>query len=127
MFQKTPEVHQQERIDRQIRFARDEINRHHLENKIIVYADETMFTRQNYQKMEYSPKNTNVVVNDKDFNIATVAFLGGVAEGLGLLHYEMFKRSVDIPKFLEWVDAIDFAYRALPRNKKKSGYVSYLD
>ena len=100
MFQKTPEVHQQERIDRQIRFARDEINRHHLENKIIVYADETMFTRQNYQKMEYSPKNTNVVVNDKDFNIATVAFLGGVAEGLGLLHYEMFKRSVDIPKFL---------------------------
>jgi len=42
---KKPEVHQQERIDRQIRFATDELERYIKDNKIILWLDETMFTR----------------------------------------------------------------------------------
>ena len=60
-------------------------------------------------------------------NIRTEAFVGVVAQDLGLFYYEVHKRSIDRDKFLPFLEALDFKFKSLPRKERKSGYVLYID
>ena len=58
-----------------------------------------MFTTRAYQRHEWSVKRSNVIVSGSEFNIAATAFVGAIALDKGIVHYELFKRSVDGEKF----------------------------
>lgn len=40
-------------------------------------------------------KNKNIELNENDLKVKTTAFVGGICEDIGLVHYEYFDRSVD--------------------------------
>ena len=42
----------------------------------------------------------------KRLNEPTLAVLAGVSKDRGLEHFQIFERSVNIPKFIEWLDKL---------------------
>jgi len=60
-------------------------------------------------------------------NIKTQAFLGVIGMDLGLFYYKMHKKSIDTDKFLAYLDALDFAFKSLPRKQRKNGYCLFMD
>ena len=73
-----------------------------------------MFTTRAYQKVEWSVKNTNIVASGSEFNIAATAFVGAITLDKGVVHYELFKRSVDGEKFMEFLHGFKRAHGRPP-------------
>ena len=65
----------------------------------IIYIDETMVTRKTVARKEYCHVNKNMTIDDKKLNEPTLALLAGISFEYGLEHFQIFEKSVDIPKF----------------------------
>ena len=62
-----------------------------------------MFTKKTYQPKEYSLKGQNIFVDQANFSIKAMAFLGVISINMGLVYYRMYDFSVDAKKFIEFI------------------------
>ena len=108
------------KIPRQIRFAKDALRKAREEGKAVVWIDETMFTRKVWEQKEWSARCQNFEVSQEDLKITTKAFIGGICEGAGLVHYELEDFSIDKEKFWKFVTR-------LKEKMKGRAFVMYLD
>ena len=69
----------------------------------LVYLDECMFTRATVPKAEYCLPKQNVTLDQADLNEPTLALLSSISKEKGQELFMIFERSVDIPKFKEWL------------------------
>ena len=65
----------------------------------IVYLDETMFTRKTVADAEWTLPKENVQVDLAKLDEPTLAVLSGISKERGQEHFQIFKKSVKIPKF----------------------------
>ena len=71
--------------------------------KKIFFLDECVFSVNAYQKRDWSRVNDNVTVAAKQYNITCYAFLGAIGMDRGMVHFDLYKRSVDRWKFIDWL------------------------
>ena len=71
-----------------------------------VYADETMVTRTTLRKVEWSRKRENPTVDMVKLQEPTLAVLAAISKEKGLEPYMIFKKSVNVDKFIEWLDKL---------------------
>ena len=69
----------------------------------IVYLDETMFTRKTVAEAEWTLPKQNVMIHDAKLNEPTLALLSAISKEKGQEHFQIFEKSVDIPKFKVWL------------------------
>ena len=69
----------------------------------IIYVDETMVTKSTIATHEWTNKNKNFEIDMKDFGKETVAVLAGISKEKGLDYLATFNKSVNIPKFKEYL------------------------
>ena len=70
----------------------------------IVYLDETMFTRKTVADAEWSRPKENMAVDVKHLDEPTLALLCGISKEKGVEHFRVFENSVNIDKFIEYID-----------------------
>ncbi len=70
----------------------------------IVYIDETMFTRKAIHTEEYCLPSQNIEIQQKALNETTKALLMGISFEDGLEYSQIYEKSVDIPKFLDYLE-----------------------
>ena len=80
----------------------------------IVYLDETMFTRKTVADTEWSRPKENMAVDVKHLEEPTLALLCGISKEKGVEHFRVFENSVNIDKFIEYIDFL----RATNRDDK---------
>lgn len=69
----------------------------------VVYIDECMFTRASVPKSEWCLRNRNLTISDKKLNEPTLALLAGISFEEGLEYCKIYKKSVNIPKFKDYL------------------------
>ena len=69
----------------------------------MVYLDETMFTRKTVADAEWTLPKQNVMIHDAQLNEPTLALLSAISKEKGQEYFKIFEKSVDIPKFKEWL------------------------
>jgi hypothetical protein len=74
------------------------------EKRLIIYLDEIMFTNKNIVDMEYSNKFQNISVDYKKLNYSATAVVAAITMELGLLTWKPYGKSVDIPKFIDFLN-----------------------
>ena len=72
----------------------------------IIYLDETMFTRKTVIDSEWTLPKQNVRVDEARLNEPTLALLSAISREKGQEHFRIFPKSVDIPKFKEWLQEL---------------------
>ena len=72
----------------------------------IVYIDETMFTRKTLPETEWSLPKENMQVDLKRLEEPTLALLAGISKEKGLEHCQIFKRSVNVDKFMDYLQKL---------------------
>ena len=70
----------------------------------LVYLDETMVTRKTVEHSEWSLPKQNVRVDAALLNEPTLAVLAAISKERGVESYSIFPRSVNIPKFKQYLD-----------------------
>ena len=76
------------------------------DNFRIIYIDETMFTRKTVADTEWALPGQNVSVDTKMLDEPTLALLSGISKEHGQEHFKIFLKSVDIPKFGEYLEEL---------------------
>lgn len=69
----------------------------------IVYIDETMFTRKTVPLAEWTLPKENMSVDQDRLNEPTLALLAGISKEKGLEHCQVFKKSVDGDKMVDYL------------------------
>ena len=69
----------------------------------IVYLDETMFTRKTCPDTEWCRQNENMAVDLAKLEEPTLAVLCGISKEVGVELFQIFERSVNVDKFLEYL------------------------
>ena len=69
----------------------------------IVYLDETMFTRKTCPDTEWCRPNENMAVDLAKLEEPTLAVLCGISKEVGVELFQIFERSVNVDKFLEYL------------------------
>ena len=69
----------------------------------VIYIDETMFTRKTVPLTEWALPKENMTVDQARLDEPTLALLAGISKENGLEHCQIFKRSVNTTKFLEYL------------------------
>ena len=69
----------------------------------IIYIDETMFTRANIPKSEWSLPKQNFSAPFSRLDEPTLAVLAGISQENGMEHFMIFDRSVNVVKFKEYI------------------------
>ena len=72
----------------------------------IVYLDETVFTRRTLVDTEWALPKQNVAVDEARIYEPTLALLSAISKEKGQEHFKIFPKSVDIPKFREWLQEL---------------------
>ena len=72
----------------------------------IIYMDETMLTRKNVIDSEWTLPKQNVRVDEARLNEPTLALLSAISREKGQERFRIFSKSVDIPKFKEWLQEL---------------------
>ena len=65
----------------------------------IVYLDECMFTRKTVVQAEWTLPKENVRVDEDKLNEPTLALLSAISKEKGQEYFQIFDKSVKIPKF----------------------------
>ena len=60
--------------------------------------------------MDYSPKNTNIVVPESQRNIKSTSFVGAISKGKKVVHYQTFPRSINAERFIEFLRGLRRVY-----------------
>ena len=84
------------RLKRQLTMAKNDGYR-------IIYIDETCFTRKTVTDTEWARPKENMRVDEAKLNEPTLALLSGVSMERGQEHFMIFRKSVDIKKFKEYL------------------------
>ena len=84
------------------------------DNYRIIYIDETMFTRTTLSDIEWARPMENMTVNENVKNEPTLALLAGISKEKGMEHFRVFEYSVNVDKFIEYIDFL----RATNRDEK---------
>ena len=71
-----------------------------------MYLDETCFTRKTVADAEWSRPKENMAVDVKHLEEPTLALLCGVSKEKGVEHFRVFEFSVNIEKFIEYLDGL---------------------
>ena len=87
---------------------------------MIVWIDETMFTRKTFHDKEWSNKKANFLVNQQSLQIKSKAFIGGICHGKGLVHYEIHDQSINKEKFWTFI-------KKLKKKMKGQKWILYMD
>ena len=69
----------------------------------IVYLDETCFTRKTMTDTEWTLPKENVRIDTAKLDEPCLALLASISKDKGLEHYRVFPKSVNVPKFKEWL------------------------
>ena len=69
----------------------------------IIYIDETMITKSTIATHEWSKKNSNYKIDMKHYAKYTVAVIAGISKEYGLDMISTYDRSINIPKFKEFL------------------------
>ena len=72
----------------------------------IIYIDETMFTRKTITGAEWSRPKENMAVDVAKLEEPTLALLCGVSKEQGVEHFRVFANSVNVDRFLEYLDGV---------------------
>ena len=72
----------------------------------LVYIDETMFTRKTCPVTEWARPKENMSVDVAKLDEPTLALLAGISKESGLEHFQIFDHSVNVDKFIEYLDNI---------------------
>ena len=70
----------------------------------IIYIDETMFTRKTVSDTEWARTHENMVVDVAMLEEPTLALLSGISKENGQEHFELFVLSVNVEKFLQYLN-----------------------
>ena len=76
----------------------------------IIYIDETCFTRKTCSDIEWSLPKKNLNVDIAMLEEPTLAMLCGISLEKGIEHHRVFDLSVNVDKFLEYLDGVKSAY-----------------
>ena len=76
----------------------------------IIYIDETCFTRKTCSDSEWTLPKENMAVDVAMLDEPTLALLCGISKERGIEHYRVFEQSVNVDKFLEYLDGVKAAY-----------------
>ena len=68
-----------------------------------VYIDETVFSRKSMPTSEWSLPKHNYELDQAHWNEPVLALLMGISYEKGREHFEIFRKSVDIPKFKQYL------------------------
>ena len=82
---------------------REEINATVVAGFDILWLDECMFTRKTVPLIEWSNKLTNIEVEEETINEPAYALLMAVSDHSGVELAKVYKKSVNIEKFLKYV------------------------
>ena len=88
----------------------------------VVYIDECMFTRASVPKSEWCLRNRNLTISDKKLHAPTLALLAGISFEEGLELCKVYKKSVNIPKFKDYLQSL----RKANKNKKLTIFMDNL-
>ena len=80
----------------------------------IIFIDETVFTRKAMMKFEWARKHENMAVDEKLLNEPTKALLMGISAEKGVEQYRVFDRSVNIKKFIQYLQMVRDAHGEEP-------------
>ena len=69
-----------------------------------------MVTKSTIASHEWSVKNTNFQMDLKSYGKETIAVLAAISKEYGLDHVSIFKQSVNIPKFKEFIQDLRDKY-----------------
>ena len=71
-----------------------------------IYIDETMFSRKSMPTSEWSLPKKNYELDQAHWNEPVLAWLMGISYEKGREYSQIFRKSVDIPKFKEYLQAL---------------------
>ena len=71
-----------------------------------IYIDETMFTRTTVPDTEWSKAKQNMVVDLNKLEEPTYSVLAGISKEKGMEHFEIYDFSVNIDKFILYLDKV---------------------
>lgn len=72
----------------------------------VIYLDEMMVATSRIPTHEYSRKNSSIQIDRKQYSHKSIAVLAGISASCGLDLMMTFDRSVDVRKFLVFLDAL---------------------
>ena len=72
----------------------------------VIYLDEMMVTTSRIPTHEYNRKNSSIQIDRKQYSHKSIAVLAGISASCGLDLMMTFDRSVDVRKFLVFLDAL---------------------
>lgn len=76
------------------------------QNKKIVFLDETMFTTATVLTHAFSPRKTNIQIDQKLMNNEALAVIAGISSDNGFEGYLVKKNSIDSDSFIEYVQLL---------------------
>ena len=100
---KIPNRKEIKKITRNIMEAKADLEYYRSKGFRIIYVDETMVTKSTIATHEWTNKYKNFEIDMKDFGKETVAVLAGISKEKGLDYLTTFDKSVNIPKFKEYL------------------------
>ena len=107
---KIPIRKERRKITRSIAEAKIELDYYRAKGFHIVYIDETMITKSTIATHEWSKKNSNYKIDMKNYAKQTVAVIAGISKEYGLDIICTYDRSINIPKFKEFLQNLRDKY-----------------
>ena len=74
-----------------------------------MYIDETCFTRKTVSDTEWTRPKENIAVDVAMLEEPTLALLCGISKEKGVEHYQIFEQSVNVDKFIQYLDGLQAA------------------
>ena len=65
-----------------------------------------MVTRKSVKESEWTQLKENMSIDQAKLNEPTLALLASISKENGLEYWQLFKKSVTIPKYIEWLDGL---------------------
>ena len=96
----------QRSINKQAKEAFNELKDLREKDFIIVYCDEVTFSAKVFQKRCWSLPNEPLAIDLRQHSSKCIAVIVCISFCRGVEYYEMFEKSVNIPKFLQFLDGL---------------------
>ena len=96
----------EEQVRKDLTRMKQQLTRAKNEGFRFVYLDETMVTRKTVADTEWARPKENIRVDLAKLEEPTLAMLAGISAENGLEYFQIFHKSVDVPKFGEWLKSL---------------------
>ena len=105
-FTKRPKANTIKQYGKLKQQLREEILSEKLAGRDLLYLDETMFTSKTVPLKEWATKGNNITAEEESINEPAYALLMAISTTVPVEHAKVFKKSVNIDKFLCFVDEL---------------------